>query len=482
MRRLLTISLLLVLALPSAAHAGRVALVKVNTDPKYGYEETVLSFTAISGEHNRIVITRVTANGGRAFVLHDDGATVSAPASCTVIDEHTVGCAAFSAFIDAGDGDDTVTLRHAEAPGDYYGGYDFLRGGDGADVLVGSGWLSGGAGDDVVTCNEQCGGSRLAGGAGSDRLRGSSENEVLSGDGDGPLGPEYIKPELTEFGATLGNDTIDGGAGVDEVSFTGRSTDVSVDLAAGTSTGAGGEHDSIAGVESVLGGDGDDRLLGDAGDNTLQGDFGDDRIDGRGGNDYLLGDLVPDTNEYSVYQTPGNEGVDTLRGGEGDDRLDAGSERGDVLSGGPGADTLEDGINGATHAGKVRCGSGRDTIAFAPQGQLLSDCERLLADSGQARLQLRPQLRAQGGLRFGWSCVQRYAKTCTLGVGVRVGSRKLARRKLSLPRLTRGAFLLRPVRGARRGDVVDIRIGFVTGNVAGDGRPVPFTARWRMRL
>jgi Ca2+-binding RTX toxin-like protein len=330
-------------------------------------------------------------------------------------------------------------------------------------------------------CDEQCRGSVLAGGAGSDRLRGGSEDDVLSGDGDGPPQPEYIKPELTESGAA-GNDTIDGGAGVDEISFKGRRTDVSVDLVAGTSTGAGGEHDSVAGVESVLGGDGDDRLLGDAGENTLQGDVGDDRMDGRGGNDYLLGDLVPNTNEYSVFQTPGNEGADTLRGGAGNDRLDAGSERGDVLSGGPGADTLEDGINGATSAAKVRCGSGRDTIVFAPQGQRLSDCERLLADSGQARFELRPRLRPDGRLRFGWSCVQRYATTCTLGVGVRVGSRKLARRQLSLPRLTRGAFLLRPVRGARRGDVVDIRIGFVTGNVYADGRPVLFTARWRMGL
>jgi hypothetical protein len=52
MPRLLIITLLLVLTLPSAAHAGRIALVKAQTDPKYGNEETVLSFTATSGEHN----------------------------------------------------------------------------------------------------------------------------------------------------------------------------------------------------------------------------------------------------------------------------------------------------------------------------------------------------------------------------------------------------------------------------------------------
>jgi hypothetical protein len=48
----------------------------------------------------------MTANGENAYVLHDDGAIVLAPAGCTVIDEHTASCTAWSAFIDAGDGDD----------------------------------------------------------------------------------------------------------------------------------------------------------------------------------------------------------------------------------------------------------------------------------------------------------------------------------------------------------------------------------------
>ncbi len=56
------------------------------------------------------------------------------------------------------------------------------------------------------------------------------------------------------------------------------------------------------------GGNGDDLLIGDAGANTLEGDVGDDRIDGRSGNDYLLGDLVPDTNEYSVIYTRATTG------------------------------------------------------------------------------------------------------------------------------------------------------------------------------
>jgi hypothetical protein len=44
------------------------------------------------------------------------------------------------------------------------------------------------------------------------------------------------------------------------------------------------------------------------------------------------------------------------------------------------------------------------------------------------------------------------------------------------------AFILRPVRGARRGDVVDIRIAFATANRYADGRPIRFTARWRTGL
>jgi len=472
MRRLFPIALLLVFATPPAAIAGTVSLDRFVTDPKYHYEQTVVSFRAAPGEQNRIVVSRTGTSGTWTFVLRDAGAPVRPGTGCTAIDERTVSCIARAVFVDAADGDDTVTLRH-DGLGDDGFGFGYVRGGDGADVLTARGFLAGGPGDDVLTCPEPCGASVLAGGAGADLLRGGSGNDVLSGDGDGPPQPNYIETVLTESGAA-GNDRIDGGAGLDQLSFEGRRTDATVDLAAGSSTGAAGERDTLAAIENAAGGDGDDHLLGDGADNTLEGDAGDDRIGGRGGADYLLGDLVPDTNEYSVTYTRGNDGIDTLRGGEGEDRLDAGSERGDVLSGGPGDDRLEDGVNGASRARNVRCGSGRDTIAFAPRGQRLAACEQLAPGSaGAARVSLRPQPRSRGRLRFDWTCS--HGAQCVMGIGVRVGASKTARRRVSLSSGNRSAFLVRPVRHARRGDVIDVRI------IVAD-RYQPYAAHWRVPL
>jgi Ca2+-binding RTX toxin-like protein len=317
-----------------------------------------------------------------------------------------------------------------------------------------------------------CGDSVLAGGAGDDVLRGGSGKDVLSGDADGPPGPIPYTTVLTESGA-IGNDDIDGGPGVDTLTFRGRATDVAVDLTAGSSAGAGGERDRVAGVEDVSGGDGDDLLIGDAGVNRIEGDSGDDRIDGRGGNDYLLGNLVPNTNEFGIGYTPPDPGADTLRGGAGDDTLDAGSERGDVLSGGAGDDALQDDLGGPTRAQKVRCGAGTDTIDFVPRGQLLSDCERLRFASGQ-RFTIRPQIRARGGLRYVLHC--RQIGGCSMGMAVRVRSSRPARRALS----TRGArplaFLMRPRRAARRGDVVDATILVATAY------GTTYAARWRVTL
>ena len=463
MRRGLLLIVLLVLAAPHSALAGTVSVGDVPADPKYGYTSRALFFAAAPGERNRIVVSAAGDSGSPRFVLHDAGAPVTvAAADCTTIDERTVSCPASSVFVDAGDGDDEVTLPSAGRDG-------YVRGGDGSDVLTGGGFLTGGPGNDALACPGACTGSVLAGGAGDDILRGSSGNDLLSGDGDGPAHPIGFTTVLTESGVT-GNDVIDGGPGTDQLTFRGRATGVTVDLAAGNSAGAGTERDTLTGIEDVAGGAGDDLLLGDAGVNRLEGESGNDRISGRDGDDHLLGNLVPDTNEYSVTYTQPDPGADTLRGGEGDDTLDAGSERGDILSGGPGADTLQDGVGGPTRVGKVRCGSGRDTIEFAPQGQLLSDCELLIG--GGLRIAPRPRFRAGGRLGFVWRCYR--GGRCGVAAAVRVRSSRPMNRTVVF-RGTR-ELVFRPRRPARRGDVVDITAVVSTGN------PPLYAARWRVEL
>ena len=473
MRRILLVTLLLVVVAPQAAHAGTVSLGSVATDPKYGYEEAVLSFEAMPGERNRIVVAKVDSNRPPTLVLRDEGALLQAGRGCTAIDANTASCVANYVSVDAGDGDDTVTL----APGvgdDQYGHYSpYVRGGDGADVLTGTGELLGGPGNDTLTCPEPCAGSLLAGGAGDDVLRGGNAADRLSGDGDGPAFIDVIDLELTESGPG-GDDRIDGGGGRDRLSFEGRASGVRADLAAGTATGAGGEQDGLAGIEDVIGGDGDDMLLGDAAANQLEGDAGDDRISGRAGDDYLLGDLVPVDNEYSVDYTRGSDGSDTLHGDAGDDVLDAGGERGDALSGGPGDDTLQNGLYGPTRARSVRCANGRDTIRFVPQGQMLSGCESL-GSAYPLRMALRPRVRSGGRLRFDWGC--KGGPVCVMGVGVRVGSSKLVRRRLSLGGRKRASFLIRPARAARRGDVADVTI-----IIRADSTNQAYSARWRVVL
>lgn len=456
---------MLVLAAPHSALAGTASLGEVPADPKYGYTNTALFFTAAPGESNRITVTRTGPDGSPTLVLHDAGAPVTAFGSCAAIDEATVTCRAGSVVVNAGDGDDTVTLP---TTGSFSSGY--VRGGDGADVITGAGFLTGGAGNDVLACPGVCRGSVLAGGVGADVLRGSGGDDLLSGDADGPEHPIAFRTVLTESGGA-GNDTIDGGGGLDRLTFGGRTTGVVVDLAAASATGAGGERDSLAGIEHVAGGDGDDLLQGDPGANVLEGNSGDDRISGRGGDDYLLGNLVPDTNEYSVTHTRPDAGADTLRGGDGDDTLDAGSEPGDVLSGGSGADILQDEVGLSSRARNVRCGSGEDKIQFALQGQLItSDCEQMIG--GGLRIEIRPQLRPRSRLRFFWECATN--EGCVVALKTRVRSSPSTRRVLTIQ--GDRPFQMRSRRPPRRGDVVSITM---LAPSAGSGN---FAARWRVRL
>ena len=151
--------------------------------------------------------------------------------------------------------------------------------------------MSGAGGDDVLaslegddTLNGLGGNDTLLGGAGQDILNGGAGDDLLSG------------------GA--GNDQLDGGTGTDTASFAGATQAVTVDLATGTATGAETGSDTLVGIESVIGGDGNDILTGDTGSNTLDGGAGNDVINGQGGNDILVGGL----------------GDDDLNGGSGSDR------------------------------------------------------------------------------------------------------------------------------------------------------------------
>jgi hypothetical protein len=472
-RRVLLLVISALALLPSSALAGVAHTEMVVTDAKYDSSEPMLFFTGVSGEANRITMARSTTSGD--LVLHDAGALLGVGPGCVQVDPGTASCHATRAYIDAGDGDDTVTVPAVPS------GLTSVRGGDGDDVLSGGGSLAGGPGADLLRggdpCQESCDPGLLAGGPGNDVLRGGAASELLSGDGSGPIWPaglDYGRPPTDDGG---GDDTIDGGAGADTATYGDRGSPVRVDLAARLVTGAGRERDRLEHIENATGGDAADVLLGDGASNVLEGDAGNDHIDGRGGDDYLLGNVVPDSNEFSAEYTPPDSGADRLSGGTGNDRLDAGGERGDVLSGGSGNDRLENESSfGETRVGTVRCGAGSDVVTFEPRGQLLSSCE--VVSFAGAGISARPARRGRG-LRFVGSCPNSnpFDEPCRLTVTVRIRSALAGRGKVSIGQGSRRALTVRSLRPLRRGDVLEI----VSSLRSGVGVPAR-TSRWRIML
>ncbi len=252
-------------------------------------------------------------------------------------------------------------------------GDDFLRGGEGADVLTGFGGddrLEGGEGDDILDGGE--GRDRLAGGSGADRLVGGEGDDLL----EGGAGDDRLDggPGRDVLSGGAGDDILDGGPGFDRLAG-GPGDDILVidhpaDVAGDEAGPAGGSDilrveagyaenlaalrpetvpDGAAtfvvgptvgrtlpegangylqevgtGIEHVeLRGDADHDLLGDGGANRLLGNAGDNAIWGGAGDDLLAGGV----------------GADLLDGGPGDDLLDGG-EGADMLYGGAGDDTF----------------------------------------------------------------------------------------------------------------------------------------------
>ncbi len=109
--------------------------------------------------------------------------------------------------------------------------------------------------------------------------------------------------------------TVDAGAGLNTLDYTGRTNAVTVNLATGTASSISG---GIVGFQNVTGGSGNDRITGDNNNNMLSGGAGNDILTGNGGDDTLLGGDGRDV----LF---GGAGADSLDGGSGDDLLVAGT-------------------------------------------------------------------------------------------------------------------------------------------------------------
>ena len=211
-------------------------------------------------------------------------------------------------------------------------GNDTLNGGDDGDVLVGGAdddYLHGDSNGDGDLTMDNADGSF---GSGEDTLWGGEGNDTLVGGPDDDL-----------LYADEDDGRVDGGLGIDTVSYAGQEDGVTVQLNADTQPAVGIQN--VQGVENFIGSEDDDVVTVVTVNDALGA-----MIEGRGGKDTLTGG----DNDATIK---GGDDDDTIVGGEGGDKL-YGDKGDDSIMGGMGADTLTGGAGKDTLAG----GAGADRI------------------------------------------------------------------------------------------------------------------------
>lgn len=283
------------------------------------------------------------------------------------------------AIINGTTGNDVLTGTASDDTINGLGGNDTLSGGDGNDNLVG------GAGADAMDGGN---GTDTASYAGSTAVTIDLKTGANTGDA---LGDTYTNIEkfLGSSGADtfisgVGADDLNGGGGVDTVSYATSSAAVTVDLTAGTGVGGDAAGDVLTSIEKVVGSAFADTLSSSTSANVLQGGTGNDvyfvgnsgvtvtENAGEGTDEVrtALASLALAVNVENLTYTgaatfsgtgnasdnvlTGGSGVDTLSGAAGSDTL-IGGDGNDILIGGAGADILIGGIgiDTASYAGSA---------------------------------------------------------------------------------------------------------------------------------
>jgi Ca2+-binding RTX toxin-like protein len=231
-----------------------------------------------------------------------------------------------------GSGTAPNTLVGSSGDNYLYGGsaVDNLSGGAGDDNLYGydnADHLQGGAGDDSLSGGN--GPDTLDGNAGNDDLYGGDGNDTLNGDD----GDDYFFEDYAANGA----DDFSGGAGRDSISYSGRTTAITVTMDNVADDGAASEGDRVRpDVEIATGGMGKNHLVGSAADNNLYSPYNqtaDDYINGGGGVDLIYGYGGDDT-------LIGGDGEDSIYAGDGNDTIKVQDGGYDYVDGGAGTDTV----------------------------------------------------------------------------------------------------------------------------------------------
>ncbi|WP_457660487.1 calcium-binding protein [Sinorhizobium medicae] len=264
-------------------------------------------------------------------------------------------------------GDDRDNILRGEV------GNDILNGGIGADSLFGgegNDTVDGGNGVDtfdlrektssvLVQLNGANGATVFVGGVAEDTIRnvenivGGSAGDTLTGDAaanklSGARGNDWL------MGGS-GADILDGGEDSDTADYSDKQAAIVVALNGGnpvTVTVGGLAEDSIAKIENIVGGSGDDTLSGDAAANTFRGGLGADALDGGSGSDTAdFSDKAQSVvlalnGAIDAVATVGGTAEDSVRnieniiGGAGNDQL-TGDAAANMFRGGLGADVLD---------------------------------------------------------------------------------------------------------------------------------------------
>ena len=306
----------------------------------------------LNGSANNVTVTQsaIPADGTMGQILVTEGGSTL-----------TIGSSISQVTVNAGAGDDTVTVGDLDT---VCRSSLVIQGGDGNDFLSALNAktgdirvrMEGGDGNDTLTGG--LGNDTLVGDAGTDRIKGGDGTDLLEGGtGADSINGENGNDTLLGGNATDtltgdGSDTLNGDAGDDSLRG-GLGGDV-LNGGLGNDTARGGD-----GNDTLSGGDGNDSLLGDTGLDNISGDVGDDTIDGGRNNDTLDGGDGNDKirGDHGNDSITGGIGDDTVNGGDGDDFINGGDGN-DLLGGFDGDDT----ISGAAGNDIISGGDGDDTL------------------------------------------------------------------------------------------------------------------------
>jgi Ca2+-binding RTX toxin-like protein len=274
------------------------------------------------------------------------------------------------------------------------------------DVLVGGSTagatLDGSDGDDTIVLNAD--NTTVIGGAGTDTASYASASAGVTvnlGTGASSSGDAFIDIENvigSAFGDTIvggvtvgaildggsGNDTIVvnaasttvmGGDGVDAVSYANATAGVTVNLA----TGSGGDGDTYAGIESVIGSGSADTIIGGTvAGGSLNGGNGNDSFVVNAANTAVIGGAGSDTVSFAgaaagvavnLHAGTGSNGVtysgvENVVGSDHNDTIVGSLTTGTTLDGGGGNDSINIMTGNTTAIG----GTGTDTVSYANAG------------------------------------------------------------------------------------------------------------------